>query len=394
MKVRKRTKSLRFYATFRFSIKIAFILPYSETIYIERKHQMILLKVAKNDAGQRFEKYLKRQLKTAQSSFLYKMLRKKNIVLNGKKATGRELLCENDEVKLFLSDETYKKFGGVSVGKEPSETAFDTSAYLTAYHKLKGIQTIFENEHVLILNKPAGILSQKAEPADFSANEWLIGYLLETGSLSLETLLTFKPSVCNRLDRNTSGLLVCGKTLFGSRYLSSIIKDKSLQKYYYTLTAGTAELDTRINGWLCKNAKTNKVTIYERESDIPEHLKESAGYIDTSFKSVKTISTQIGAITLLEVQLFTGKTHQIRAQLSAMGYPVIGDRKYGSSKRNKEFYDTGVRNQLLHAYKLVFPKNSEECFADLSERTLTCELPTLFERLMTNRPNGRNEVLT
>ena len=143
-----------------------------------------------------------------------------------------------------------------------------------------------------------------------------------------------------------------------------------------------------------KNKKTNKVTIYQKEADLPSPLKKDAAYIDTAFRTVETILTKNGEITLLEVQLFTGKTHQIRAQLSAMGYPVIGDRKYGSSKRNKEFYDTGVRNQLLHAYKLVFPKNSEECFADLSERTLTCELPTLFERLMTNRPNGRNEVLT
>lgn len=353
---------------------------------------MILLTVTKNDAGQRFDKYLKRQLRAAQSSFLYKMLRKKNIVLNGKKATGSELLFENDEVTLFLSNETYEKFGG-GIGKELSEANFDTSAYLSAYHKLKGIQTVFENEHVLILNKPAGILSQKAEPADFSANEWMIGYLLETGFLSAETLRTFKPSVCNRLDRNTSGLLVCGKTLLGSRYLSCIIKDKSLQKYYYTLTAGRAELDARVNGWLCKNAKTNKVTIFEKESDIPKHLKENTEYIDTAFQTVKTINTAIGVITLLEIQLFTGKTHQIRAQLCAMGYPIIGDRKYGSSTINKKFSDTGIRNQLLHAYKLVFPKNNEECFADLSEMTLTCELPTLFERLMTNCQNGRNEVL-
>lgn len=353
---------------------------------------MVLLTVTKNDAGQRFDKYLKRQLRAAQSSFLYKMLRKKNIVLNGKKATGNELLCENDEVTLFLSDETYEKFSG-DAGKELSETNIDTSVYLTAYHKLKGIQTVFENEHVLILNKPAGILSQKAKPADFSANEWMIGYLLETGFLSAETLRTFKPSVCNRLDRNTSGLLVCGKTLYGSRYLSCIIKDKSLQKYYYTLTAGHAKLDTRVNGWICKNAKTNTVTIYEKESDIPKHLKENTDYIDTAFQTVKTVGTAIGDITLLEIQLFTGKTHQIRAQLRAMGYPIIGDRKYGSSTINKKFYDIGVRNQLLHAYKLVFPKNNEECFVDLSEMTLTCELPALFEQLMTNRPNGRNEVL-
>ena len=193
---------------------------------------MIVLNIAKSDAGQRLDKYLKRQLRDAQNGFLYKMLRKKNIVLNGKKATGSELVCENDEVTLFLSDETYAKFGGVP--KASGKTAVDVTPYQEAYFKLKGMEIVFENDDVLVVNKPAGILSQKADAADLSANEWLIGYLLKAGFLSRESLQTFKPSVCNRLDRNTSGLLVCGKTLAGSRYLSSIVRDKSLQKYYYT----------------------------------------------------------------------------------------------------------------------------------------------------------------
>lgn len=342
---------------------------------------MIVLNIAKNDAGQRLDKYLKRQLRDAQSGFLYKMLRKKNIVLNGKKATGSELVCENDEVTLFLSDETYAKFGGVP--KTSGKTAVDVIPYQEAYIKLKGMEIIFENEDVLIANKPVGILSQKADAADLSVNEWLIGYLLKTGFLSRETLQTFKPSVCNRLDRNTSGLLVCGKTLAGSRYLSSIVKDKSLQKYYYTLAAGQIFLDTRICGWLCKNAKTNKVTIYKNEADIPSPLKKNAVYIDTAFRTIETIHTENGSITLLEVQLFTGKTHQIRAQLSAMGYPIIGDRKYGSNRVNDAFYDMGVRNQLLHAHRLVFPKSSDARFAALSEKTLTCAPPKLFQQIMT-----------
>lgn len=342
---------------------------------------MIVLNIAKSDAGQRLDKYLKRQLRDAQNGFLYKMLRKKNIVLNGKKATGSELVCENDEVTLFLSDETYAKFGGVP--KASGKTAVDVTPYQEAYFKLKGMEIVFENDDVLVVNKPAGILSQKADAADLSANEWLIGYLLKAGFLSRESLQTFKPSVCNRLDRNTSGLLVCGKTLAGSRYLSSIVKDKSLQKYYYTLAAGQVSLDTRICGWLCKNAKTNKVTIYENEADIPNPLKKNAAYIDTAFRSIETIHTKIGSITLLEVRLFTGKTHQIRAQLSAMGYPIIGDRKYGSNRVNDAFYDMGVRNQLLHAYRLVFPKSNDTRFAALSEKTLTCALPKLFGQIMT-----------
>lgn len=349
---------------------------------------MILLRVTKNDAGQRFDKYLKRQLKEAQSSFIYKMLRKKNIVLNGKKATGSELLCENDEVKLFFSDETYEKFraGGASSKQDTNE-----SAYKSAYDRLKGIKIVFENEHVLILNKPAGLLSQKAKQEDCSVNEWLIGYLLETGFVSPESLLTFKPSVCNRLDRNTSGLLICGKTLFGSQFMSSIIKDKSLEKYYYTLVAGNVKPNTRVCGWLYKDTKSNKVTIFDKESDIPSTLKKDVEYIDTAFQPVKTITAFHQEITLLEVRLFTGKTHQIRAQLGAMGYPIIGDRKYGDRKINKAFYDTGVTNQILHAYKLVFPKIDEESLADISEITLTCRLPEILERILGGN-NGDMEI--
>lgn len=339
---------------------------------------MILLQITKSDAGQRFDKYLKRQLKEAQSSFIYKMLRKKNIVLNGKKATGSELLCEKDEVRMFLSEETYEKFraGGASSRTHPNETT-----YQSAYKRLKNIEIVFENAHILILNKPTGILSQKAKPEDLSANEWLIGYLLETGAVSPDSLLTFKPSVCNRLDRNTSGLLACGKTLIGSRYLSSIIKDKSLEKYYYTLAAGDGMPDARVCGWLYKDTKNNQVTIFEKESDIPHSIRKDAEYIDTAFKHVKTIRLSNTDISLLEVRLFTGKTHQIRAQLGAMGYPIIGDRKYGNSQINKLFYDMGVRNQLLHAYKIVFPNTQDETFSDISGRTLLCDPPAMWKRL-------------
>lgn len=353
---------------------------------------MIVLKVEQDDAGQRLDKFLKRRLKEAQGSFLYKMLRKKNIVLNGKKASGSELLAENDEVMLYLADETYVKFGGILETETAEQTGIETAQYQKAYKTINGIDIIFENADVLVLNKPSGVLSQKAQADDLSANEWMIGYLLETGFLSAGTLQTFKPSVCNRLDRNTSGLLVCGKTLAGSRYLSGIVKDKSLEKYYYTLVAGQVLMDTRISGWLCKNEKTNKVTIYQKEADIPKPLRKDAAYIDTAFRTVETMHTKYGEVTLLEVQLFTGKTHQIRAQLRAMGAPIIGDRKYGSVRVNEAFYDTGVRNQLLHAYKLVFPKTDDARFADLSERTLTCRLPKQFEQLMTPRPSGRNEV--
>jgi 23S rRNA pseudouridine955/2504/2580 synthase len=336
---------------------------------------MELINITNNEAGQRFDKYLKKLLKEAPDSFIYKMLRKKNIVLNGKKSDGREILSVGDEVKLFLSDETYEKFRGFVSSNSNNEIL----QYIEAYKKLSAdIKIIYEDDNILIVNKPAGVLSQKAKPEDISVNEWLIGYMLNNNLIDNKTLATFKPSICNRLDRNTSGMVACGKTLAGSQYLSSIIKDKSLEKYYYCLVAGKVDIDKRISGYLYKDETKNKVTIYQNKNDMPASIKAKAEFIDTAFKTIKKASF----ITLLEVQLFTGKTHQIRAHLSSIGHPIIGDTKYGNEKVNREYSKQGVKYQLLHAHKLVFPKCTREDFDNTSELVLECELPDIFKQLM------------
>lgn len=336
---------------------------------------MISINISSNEAGQRFDKYLKKLLKNAPDSFIYKMLRKKNIVLNGKKADGREKLCQNDEVKLFLAEDTFKMFSQKSMGTgaEP-----DADCYACAYSKLHDLEIIYEDKNILVVNKPAGVLSQKAKPDDISVNEWLIGYLLSEKAITLNALSTFKPSVCNRLDRNTSGMVICGKTLLGSQYLSRIIKDKSLQKYYYCLVSGAVVIDERITGYLYKDTAKNKVTIYHTDMDIPDSKANNIELIDTCFRSMRTTNN----ITLLEVQLFTGKTHQIRAHLSSIGHPIIGDTKYGDKTINHAYAGKGVRYQLLHAHKLVFPDTSEMDFFNTSGMILECAAPDLFKVLL------------
>ena len=227
---------------------------------------MISRKITSNEAGQRFDKYLKKLLKDAPDSFLYKMLRKKNIVLNGKRSDGREVLCIDDEVKFFLSDDTFEKFQGKTIDRFSRGDRYSQS-----YQKLKKLQIIYENEHILVVNKPAGILSQKATPDDVSINEWFIEYLLSQHVIEPDSLLTFKPSICNRLDRNTSGMVVCGKTLAGTQYLTRIIKEKTLEKYYYCLVSGTITIQERLTGYLYKNMVQNKVTIYQNKAEIPEN---------------------------------------------------------------------------------------------------------------------------
>lgn len=334
---------------------------------------MILKKISSNEAGQRFDKYLKKLLKDAPDSFLYKMLRKKNIVLNGKKADGREKLCIDDEIKFFLADETFEKFCG-----KTGNGSIDTALYEQAYDKMRALDIVYEDNHILVVNKPSGILSQKSRPEEISVNEWFVGYLLKKGFVTKESLVTFHPSVCNRLDRNTSGMVVCGKTLAGSQYLSRIIRDKSLEKYYYCLVSGEFSLTKRVSGYLYKDSIKNKVTIYQSKNNIPEAFQKEAVFIDTAYHTVRIANN----ITQLEVQLFTGKPHQIRAQLAAFGYPIIGDCKYGEAKTNQLYAQKGVKSQLLHAHKLIFPVSQCEDFAQVSGSILECPAPKIFSKLM------------
>ncbi len=316
--------------------------------------------IKENEAGQRFDKFLHKFMPTAQNSFLYKMLRKKNIVLNGKKAQGREMLSVGDVISFYFSDETFALFTG--------RTSDSTSDYEKAYKTLKGIQIIFENSHILILNKPAGILTQKAEKEDLSLNEWMIGYLLQEKKISVKDLATFKPSVQNRLDRNTSGLVLCGISLAGSQLLSKLIKERDIDKYYYALVTGHIDKEAEIKGYLTKDNRINKVSIHKENQGGSE--------IHTAYKPIGHGDD----FTCLEVKLITGKTHQIRAHMASIGHPLLGDAKYGESKaaiHGKYKKNCNVKYQLLHARRVEFPTLAEP-FTDLSGQSFTAPLPNQF----------------
>mgnify|MGYP003293984982 CR=1 FL=1 len=337
-------------------------------------------------AGQRFDKFLGRHLCGTGMSFIYKMLRKKNITLNGRKSDGKELLKAGDEVSFFFSDETYEKFTHVDSISQ-SNQGLKINAYTEAYNMLKGIEILYEDQDVLFLNKPSGILSQKASDADISANEWMIGYLLKKGEISSESLAGFKPSVCNRLDRNTSGILLCGKSLVGSRELNRLIKEREVRKFYQLFVKGNLEKEETLEGFLTKDERRNKVTLSTKKT-------EGSTYIKTSYKplahnvlqenpSGKSQNSLKGRkITFLEVELFTGKTHQIRAHLSSIGYPLVGDYKYGDAAFNAYFKNKyGVKSQLLHAVRMEFPEKCE-ALPKLSGMALKSPLPGVFEKII------------
>ena len=342
------------------------------------------ISIGPNQAGQRFDKFLHKYLPEAPGSFLYKMLRKKNITLNGKKAEGKEMLRVGDEVKLFFSDETFEKFSGIpvaastpSAGKSNTD---NTAGYQKAFSSLKGISVIYEDAHMVLLNKPVGILTQKASPSDLSLNEWLIGYLLDKEAITPQELHSFHPSVLNRLDRNTSGLVLCGKSLPGSQEISHMLKSRTVHKFYRTIAVGEIKKAERIEGFLVKNTGNNTVQILKKPSS---QEKPAGDLICTAYRPLAHGTYKGQQFTLLEVELITGKTHQIRAHLASTGHPIIGDTKYGKMAINRLFQEEfRLSSQLLHAYRLEFPAMEQaNVLSECSSHTFIAPLPKQFLKI-------------
>ena len=281
-------------------------------------------------------------------------MRKKNIVINKKKATGNEKLVAGDVINIFLSDETFEKF---HMDVEELKREYE---YLKSL-SLKGLKIVYEDDEMIVADKPYNMLSQKSSVKDISANEHLLGYMIDKGQLSFEEFRTFKPSVINRLDRNTTGLILFGKTLNALQQLGEGIRERSIEKYYRAIVAGELKEELELKGYLLKDEKTNKVSYHKEQVD-------GSDYIETG---VKPICSKNG-LTLVEIHLVTGKTHQIRLHLSTIGHPILGDMKYGDEKINKKYYESHkVNHQLLHAYRLEFPDG----------KVVVAEPASVFERL-------------
>ena len=298
--------------------------------------------IEKNQCGQRLYKFLLKYLKKAPKSFIYKMLRKKNIKLNGKRAEGKEKLLEGDVLTLYLAEETIRKFSESGEGEKPS------------FVLNQPLDIIYENDHIALINKPAGMLSQKAAAEDVSLVEYFKAYV---GSKEVG----FTPGICNRLDRNTSGMVIGGKTLKGLQRMSELLRERTIEKYYIAVVCGRMTRGGIFGAWLRKNEKTNQVMIYERE-------EPGGSFIKTGYEPLGTD----GSYTVLRVRLFTGKPHQIRSHLASLSHPVAGDVKYGGQMRGSK-----IRRQLLHAYEIRFPV-MEAPFCDLSEKCFRAELPDDF----------------
>lgn len=337
--------------------------------------------VTRAEAGQRFDRYLQKYMPGAANGFLHKMLRKKNIKLNGKKAEGKEKIKEGDAIQIFFSEETLAKFTGISAAAEPAVPGQKKNGQMIPGQKKAGkdpalqagnqmrknehgttvsddrteeekalrrqVRLLYSSEDILIFHKPAGMLTQKAKPGDDSLNDYLLDYCRKTGIIKEGTASVFRPSVANRLDRNTSGIVLCGITTEGLQVLSRLLRERGLEKYYLCLVRGVIKEDRKIKGWLCKDEKKNTVT-------LSRHPKEGAAPVETWYQVLAASSEA----TLLKVRLITGKSHQIRAHLASEGHPVLGDYKYGDRRENNYLKrKTGINYQMLHSYELRVPEN-------------------------------------
>ena len=247
-------------------------------------------------------------------------------------------------VKIFFSDETFLKFS-----KKEEKVLPKKEVYL---------DVIYEDEDILLVNKPAGILTQKAKPEDYSLNEQILDYLTLGGKRSE----TFKPSVCNRLDYNTSGIVTAGITYRGTRYLNELFKERTVDKRYLAVVLGVMKKDIHHTAYLEKNEKTNQVKITEKPI-------QGSVAIETSYHPLGNN----GRYSLVEAKLITGKSHQLRAQLAFLHYPIAGDGKYGSKKENEILYKKyHLSNQLLHSFSLTLEDG----------RKFKAKLPKIYEEIV------------
>ena len=303
---------------------------------------MIEYVVTENLSEQRLDKVLKKILAGAPDSFIYRQLREKNITLNKKRAQGSDRTKEGDVIRFFFSEETYRKMRALSAEESPEGSRRSEDHPLNAFPKGVPVpEVLYEDKDVLLFIKPKGLDAQKAQRTGISANDWVLLYYAEKHP---ETDDGFRPSVVNRLDRNTSGIMAAGLSAKGLRVLSRLLRERDLHKRYLTIVIGEAPEKADEKAFLGPSDRGNQVVV--RKEAFPGSAPIETRFERLCYDPVKDLS-------LLDVELVTGKKHQIRAHLSALGYPVLGDPKYGDPKRNRAF---GTENQYLFCYRMEFPE--------------------------------------
>jgi 23S rRNA pseudouridine955/2504/2580 synthase len=288
---------------------------------------MRILKIEKNDAGQRLDKFLSKAVKGLPLSMMYKAIRTKKIKVNRKRAKENQMLALGDEVQLFLRDEFFE----VPTGEAPSLASIRPK-----------LQIVYEDENVLLLNKRPGVLVH--EDATGGENTLILhvqAYLYQKGEYDPQGEQSFAPALCNRIDRNTGGIVIAAKNAEALRAVNEKIKENQISKFYLCTAHGVLpkKADT-LTGYLRKDSDKNLVTVSKKPMPGGKN-------IITKYRVLRVSEGH----SLLEVELVTGRTHQIRAHLAFIGHPLLGDGKYGVNRTEK---GRGYKYQALYAYRVRF----------------------------------------
>ena len=294
---------------------------------------MKIITVGKNDAGQRLDKFLSKAVKGLPMSMMYKSIRTKKIKVNRKRTEQNYVLAVGDEIQLFIRDEFFDN---------PEK---DDGALSRITPKLN---IVYEDENVMLLNKRPGVLvHEDDEGGDNTLIMHIKAYLYGKGEYDPSSEQSFAPALCNRIDRNTGGIVIAAKNAEALRDMNARIKEGMLEKTYLCLVHGRPPKNSdKISAYLKKNSKDNTVQVRDRFFDGAKEI--ITGY---------TVLDKRGDESLLEVRLYTGRTHQIRAHMAHIGCPLVGDGKYGVNRDDRH---RGFKYQALYAYKLAFSRTERE----------------------------------
>lgn len=282
--------------------------------------------VGKNDAGQRIDRFLIKTFPSLPVSMLYKYIRQKDIKVNGKRCHNADRVCEGDVIAVYA----------------PADFLEQPAAQYEFQYAGTKLDIVYEDENLLLLNKPVGLL---VHPDEHEYRDTLIfrvqRYLYEKGAYDPARENSFVPALVNRIDRNTCGIVIAAKTAAALRVLNEKLRRREIEKYYLCIVHGQfRKKEDTLHGYLEKNEQQNRVY-------VSKHAGSGARTIATRYRVLK----EKGDLSLLEIELLTGRTHQIRAHLASVGHPLLGDGKYGTNAQNK---GTGFSKQALCSYRLKF----------------------------------------
>lgn len=305
--------------------------------------------ITENESNQRLDRFLKKLMPQASTGFLQKMLRKKRIKLNGQKSEPSTTITAGDVVSIYFAEETIANFRAATPPKKLDKNS-------------PQLDIIFENSDLLVLNKPVELLAQPDKSEEPSLIDHAVSYLIKKGDYDPKTNLTFTPACANRLDKNTTGIILVPKNYKTLQAVNCAIREDRTEKIYFTIVTGKPKATDEIIGYLKKDGDKNSVT-FSPQQTAPTDKKAILNY--------ETLASH-GDYALLKIILKTGRSHQIRVQLSAMGLPIVGDPKYGSRLVNSRLYEEfGLKSQLLHSARYTLP--------DMN-KTFTAPLPPVFEK--------------